>query len=89
VPVPVTIFAMPSFLLCHRHSPEECGASVAAWRGFPSPLRGQTTVGSCQYGRHRVWWQVEAASAQEALAHLPLFVAQRSDAIRISEQQVP
>ena len=32
--------SVADFLLHHRHAPEECGASFAAWRGFPSPLRG-------------------------------------------------
>ena len=80
---------MPNYMLCHRHSPDECGASVAAWRGFTSPLRGAATVASCQFGRHRIWWQVEAPSATEALALLPRFVAQRSDVIRVAELVLP
>lgn len=80
---------MPTYLLHHRHSADECGASVAAWRGFASPLRGTSAIASCQFGRHGMWWQVEAASADDALALLPRFVAQRSDAIRIAELQLP
>jgi hypothetical protein len=80
---------MPSYLLCHRHAPDECGAAVAAWRGFTSPLRGRSTISSCQFGRHRVWWRVEAATANDALAQLPPYVAQRSDVIRIAELQLP
>jgi hypothetical protein len=80
---------MPRYLLCHRHLADECGASVSAWRGFESPLRGAAMVTSCQFGRHHAWWQVDAASATEALALLPRFVAQRSDVIRVAELRLP
>ena len=80
---------MPSYLLSHRHSPDECGASVAAWRGFASPLRGAATLASCQFGGHQVWWQVDAAHPEEALGLLPRFVADRSEAIRVTELLLP
>jgi hypothetical protein len=80
---------MPRYLLSHRHDPHHCAASVAAWRGFTSPLRGRPTVSSCAYGRHRVWWDVEAESAVAALALLPEFVAVRTDVVRVGEQVIP
>ena len=80
---------MPSYLLCHRHASDECGASLAAWRGFDSPLRDSATIASCQFGGHQMWWQVEAPGADEALAQLPYFLAQRSDAIRVTQLRLP
>jgi len=81
--------AMPSYLLTHRHPPAECVAAFAAWHGFQSPLRGRPTKSSCLAGGHGVWWTVQAASAEEALAQLPPFVAQRSEAAEVREVPIP
>jgi hypothetical protein len=86
---PPIITIMPRFLLHHRHESRECPAAFAAWKGFASPLRHRATIGSCLTGRHEIWWELEAASAADALGHLPLYVAERTEAIRISDVHVP
>jgi hypothetical protein len=80
---------MPQFLIHHRHEARECAAAFAAWKGFTSPLRRETTIGSCLAGGHEIWWEVSAPGEAAALAHLPPYVAMRSQAIRVSEVQVP
>lgn len=82
------ITVMPRFLLHHRHEAHECRAAFAAWKGFASPLRHRTTIGSCLAGGHEIWWDLEAPSEKEALALVPRYVADRSEAIRIAEVQV-
>jgi hypothetical protein len=83
------VAGMPQFLLHHRHEPRECRAAFAAWKGFASPLRRRTTIGSCLSGRHEIWWELTAPDEREALAHLPPYLAERTDAIRVSEVRVP
>jgi len=80
---------MPSYLLTHRHPPAECVAAFAAWHGFQSPLRGRPTKSSCLAGGHGLWWTVQAQSAEEALALLPPFVAERSEAAEVREVPIP
>ena len=80
---------MPRFLLHHSHEAHECAAAFAAWKGFTSPLRGRPTLGSCLSGRHEIWWELEASSEREALARLPGYVAERTQAIQVSEVHVP
>jgi hypothetical protein len=83
------LVAMPQYMLHHRHEPSECRVAFAAWRGFSSPLRGLPTVASCAFGGHEMWWQVEAASALEALTLLPDWVAGRASVARVDEVGVP
>jgi hypothetical protein len=83
------VVVMPRFLLHHTHAPQECPAAFAAWKGFSSPLRSIPTIGACLWGRHEIWWQLDAAGEHEALAHLPPYVADRTEAIRIGEVRVP
>jgi hypothetical protein len=80
---------MPSFLLHHRHEPPECAAAFAAWRGFASPLRRHPAVSTCLAGGHAVWWRVVAADRTAALALLPAYVAQRTEAIHVREIEIP
>jgi hypothetical protein len=80
---------MPRFLLSHRHESRECAASFAAWKGFMSPLRHRVTIASCARGGHEVWWDVEAASQQDALGQLPRYVAERTKATRIGDVEIP
>ena len=80
---------MSTFLLHHRHDAVECAAAYAAWRGFDSPLRRHWVPSTCLEGGHAVWWQVEAASRQAALALLPPFVARRTEAIAVRDVQIP
>jgi hypothetical protein len=80
---------MPRFLIHHAHEARECAAAFAAWKGFASPLRREATIGSCLGGGHEIWWEVTAPGEAEALAQLPRYVAERSQAIRVSEVQVP
>jgi hypothetical protein len=77
------------FLLEHAHSARECGVVFASFNAFDSPLRHQLTMGSCDFGTHRIWWDVEAATAAEALARLPRYVAARTTATRVRDLQMP
>ena len=80
---------MSRFLLQHRHQPHECGVVFAAFKGRESPLRRRATLASCLAGGHAIWWTVEAASEQEALALLPLYVAERTVADRVTDVEIP
>jgi hypothetical protein len=80
---------MPRFLLHHRHQPAECEAAFAAWQGFSSPLRRHQAPSTCLAGGHAVWWRVEAASREQALALLPDFVAHRMDPIEVRDIEIP
>jgi hypothetical protein len=80
---------MPRFLLEHAHGARECGVVFAAFKAFDSPLRHQPTMGSCDFGGHRIWWDVEATTPAEALARLPRYVAERTTATRVRDMQIP
>jgi hypothetical protein len=80
---------MPCFLLHHRHQPDECGVVFASFRGHDSSLRRQPTIASCRTGGHAIWWSVEAASENDALALLPFFVATRTTVTTVSEVTIP
>ena len=80
---------MTLFVLSHRHAPHECRFAFAAWKGFDSPLRHQSMVASCREGGHRAWWHVEAADAASALAQLPAFLAERTEAEAVHEVKTP
>lgn len=80
---------MPSFMLRHRHRPEECPAAYAAWKGFESPLRGQTAPSSCRLGGHEIWWDVDATDDSAALACLPGFVRERTVVTRVNRVDIP
>jgi hypothetical protein len=78
-----------TFVLSHRHRPEECAIAIAAWRGFDSPLRGGRPLGSCVAGGHRIWWIVEARDSDAALAQLPPYVGERTIAEEVREVPLP
>jgi len=80
---------MPGYLLEHHHEPRECGVVFASFKGHQSPLRHKVTVASCRSGGHAIWWKVEAASEQDALALLPRYVAERTTVTRISDVEIP
>jgi hypothetical protein len=80
---------MSCYVLQHSHEPHECGAVFASFRGHRSPLRHQTTLASCRSGGHAIWWTVEAASEEDALALLPAYVGDRTTATNVSEVQIP
>jgi hypothetical protein len=80
---------MPRFLLEHSHTAGECGAVFAAFNAFDSPLRNRPTTGSCHYGGHRIWWEVDAASEEEALGRLPRYVADRTTASPVRTVEIP
>ena len=61
----------------------------AAFKGHESPLRRRPTLASCLSGGHAIWWTVEAASEEAALALLPFYVAERTTATRVSEVRIP
>jgi hypothetical protein len=80
---------MTRYLLHHSHEPSECGVVFASFKGHGSPLRHQATLASCRSGGHAIWWTVEAATEQDALALLPAYVADRTTATRVNEVQIP
>ena len=80
---------MPRYLLHHHHEPNECGVVFAAFRGFTSPVRHKCVLASCSSGGHSIWWTVESASEENALALLPFYVAERTTAVPVSEVQIP
>jgi hypothetical protein len=80
---------MHRYLLHHRHEPDECGVVFASFKGHGSPLRHRSTLASCRSGGHAIWWTVEAASEQDALAQLPVYVAERTTATSVSEVEIP
>jgi hypothetical protein len=80
---------VPRFLVQHQHEPHQCGIAFAAFRGHDSALRHRAALGSCEYGGHAIWWEVEAASEQEALGQLPFFLAQRSSVTRVADVVIP
>jgi hypothetical protein len=80
---------VPLYRLCHQHAARECPAAFAAWRGFKSPLRHHPTTGSCLFGGHQLWWDVEADSAEAALALLPPYVAERTVVNTVGEVSIP
>jgi hypothetical protein len=81
--------SMAQFIVHHQHDPSECAASVAAWRGFSSPLRGAGTPSACRFGEHETWWRVTAEDESGAYALLPSFVATRAKVTRVEELKVP
>jgi hypothetical protein len=84
-----SIDPMPRFMLEHRHAPRECGVVIASFKAFHSPLRHDLVSASCDFGIHRIWWEVDAATDTEALAQLPGYVAQRTTAIRVRHLRIP
>ena len=80
---------MHCYLLQHRHEPDECGVVFASFKGHRSPLRHRPTLASCRSGGHAIWWTVEAASEQDALALLPVYVGERTTATSVSEVEIP
>lgn len=80
---------MPCFLIEHSHEAPECGAVFAAFKGFESSLRHRTTLASCAFGGHAIWWSVEAANEPAALSLLPSYVAARATATQVREVNIP
>jgi hypothetical protein len=80
---------MRTFVLHHRHEPDECAAVFAAWTGFASPLRHTPVRSTCLDGGHGLYWLVEAADGAAALALLPPYVAERTTAIQVREVEIP
>jgi hypothetical protein len=80
---------MPRYLLEHRHLARECGVVFASFKSRTSPLRHRRAVSSCRFGGHAIWWMVDAAGAEEALALLPRYVAARTAAICVDEVEIP
>jgi hypothetical protein len=77
------------YLLHHRHRPEECAIAFASWQGFDSPLRRRVAPSTCLAGGHSIWWQVHADAPEGALAMLPGFVAERTEALQYREVEIP
>jgi hypothetical protein len=80
---------MSDYLLYHHHEANECGVVFAAFAGFQTLLRHKGALTSCRSGGHSIWWMVDAASEEDALALLPFYVAERTTAVPVSEVQIP
>jgi hypothetical protein len=80
---------MPTYMLSHQHDACECSVVFAAFRGYQSPLRHHPTLASCGSGGHAIWWTVDAASEEDALAQLPDYVALRTAAAEVSKVPIP
>ncbi|MQA74411.1 MAG: hypothetical protein GEU88_08760 [Solirubrobacterales bacterium] len=80
---------MAIYMLTHHHNPDDCRTAFVAWQGFESPLRHHPTLSSCVEGGHCVWWRVEAADDKAAVALLPPWIAERTEAIRVREVPIP
>jgi len=80
---------MTTYLLDHRHEPSECVVAFAAWKGFDSPLREQSALCSCATGGHRLWFVVQTKDEQAALGQLPRYLAERTEAIQVSQVRIP
>jgi hypothetical protein len=80
---------MPSFLLHHQHTPDECAAAFAAWTGFDSPLRHRPAASTCLAGGHTLLWRVQATTAPDALALLPRYVRARTSVALVRDVEIP
>jgi hypothetical protein len=80
---------MATYLLCHRHDASECQVVFAAWEGFDRPVRARPALGTCRQGSHALWWTVDAVEAAAALALLPAYVAERTQAVEVMEVPIP
>ncbi len=80
---------MPRYLLHHSHDPDECGVVFASFKGHDSPLRHRATLASCRSGGHAIWWTVDAATEEDALALLPCYIAERTAVAPVSEVDIP
>ena len=83
------LLSMGRFLLVHKHAPEQCSSAWAAWRGHPSRLHGSDVTCSCVHGGHTIWWDVEAPSAEEALALLPGYVGRSTSVVPVRRVVTP
>jgi hypothetical protein len=80
---------MATFVLKHCHAPQECRTAYAAWSGFDSPLRQQPTLASCAGGGHEIYWAVSATDERAALAQLPDWLAERTQATEVRKVPIP
>jgi aminoglycoside phosphotransferase family enzyme len=60
-----------------------------AFKDHDSALRHRSAIASCFSEGHAIWWSIEAADEEEALALLPFFVAQRSTVTHVREVAIP
>src|SRR5262249_38211506 len=80
---------MASYLLPHRHEPDECGVAFTSFKGHDSPLRHRPALASCRTGGHEIWGAVQAGGQDKPLRLLPLFLAKRTTLTRGHEDQIP
>ena len=64
---------MPLFMVRNVHTPEECEFIESEWKeSAPPELRGALRLFcTCSTGDHGAFFELEAASAERALALLP------------------
>jgi len=80
---------MPCFLLHHRHQPDDCRVAFVSLKAYDSPLPRRPAIASCRSGGHAIWWKVKAATAADALALLPVFIATRTSVTTVSKVEIP
>jgi hypothetical protein len=80
---------MPTFVLWHEHTADECRHAFAAWQGFDSPLRHRDGLGACLFGDHVLFWAIEAATATDARSLLPDYVAARTHVREVRRVRIP
>jgi len=62
---------MAEFILHHTHRARDCGRIVPELQNTAHALKGKTFFCYCPSGNHGGFFQVEAASVEEALSLLP------------------
>ena len=80
---------MTTYVLHHRHAPDECGVVFASFKGHDSALRHHAALASCRSGGHEIWWTIDAVTEEDALRQLPFYVAERTTITPVSEVQIP
>jgi hypothetical protein len=80
---------MPHFLIHNTHTADDCGVVFSSFKGFTSPLRGTRTPASCHLGGHEIWWRLDAADEEQAVALLPPYVAGRATVTHVQDVLIP
>lgn len=62
---------MAEFLLHHTHRAEDCEHLFPSSQSYDPSLKGETFFCTCPSGDHGGFYQMEAVSAEAALALLP------------------
>ncbi len=80
---------MPTYMVVHRHSAEDCSKVGPALEGYSSPNKGQPFLCSCPAGFHVGYIVAQADSAEKALEVLPPTLRATSTAEEVTETTLP